>query len=165
MYEDELAFLEAQQNDDSAVAKMVNQLISQAVQLGASDIHIDPQETEMLIRFRVDGILRTERTLPIKMNNVLVSRIKIMSRLNIAEKRLPQDGRFKMDLELKTIDIRVSILPTVFGEKVVLRLLDTHSVTLGINKLGFSERMKKTSEKRLSHAYGLILVTGPTGSG
>ena len=139
-YEDELAFLEAQQNDDSAVAKMVNQLISQAVQLGASDIHIDPQETEMLIRFRVDGILRTERTLPIKMNNVLVSRVKIMSRLNIAEKRLPQDGRFKMDLELKTIDIRVSILPTVFGEKVVLRLLDTHSVTLGINKLGFSEQ-------------------------
>lgn len=164
-YEDELAFLEAQQNDDSAVAKMVNQLISQAVQLGASDIHIDPQETDMLIRFRVDGILRTERTLPIKMNNVLVSRVKIMSRLNIAEKRLPQDGRFKMDLELKTIDIRVSILPTVFGEKVVLRLLDTHSVTLGINKLGFSEANERNFRKAINHAYGLILVTGPTGSG
>ena len=165
MYEDELALLEAQQSDDSAVAKMVNQLIGQAVGLGASDIHFDPQETEMLIRLRVDGILRTERSLPIKMNNILVSRIKIMSRLNIAEKRLPQDGRFKMDLELKTIDIRVSILPTVYGEKVVMRLLDTHSVSLGIHQLGFSEDNEINFRKAIQHAYGLILVTGPTGSG
>ncbi|WP_338470404.1 ATPase, T2SS/T4P/T4SS family [Niallia sp. XMNu-256] len=165
LYEDDLALLEAQQNDDSAVAKMVNQLISQAVGLGASDIHFDPQETDMLIRLRVDGILRTERSLPIQMNNVLVSRIKIMSRLNIAEKRLPQDGRFKMDLELKTIDIRVSILPTVYGEKVVMRLLDTQSVTLGIHLLGFSEANEKNFRKAITHAYGLILVTGPTGSG
>ncbi|WP_102274403.1 type II secretion system ATPase GspE [Cytobacillus massiliigabonensis] len=163
--EDDQAFLEAQQSDDSAVAKMVNQLISQAVQLGASDIHIDPHETETLIRFRVDGILRTERTLPTKMNNVLVSRIKIMSKLNIAEKRLPQDGRFKMELELKTIDLRISILPTVYGEKVVMRLLDTGSVTLGIEKLGFAEQNEASFQKMINHAYGIILVTGPTGSG
>ncbi|WP_313801073.1 ATPase, T2SS/T4P/T4SS family [Cytobacillus sp.] len=163
--EDDQAFLEAQQSDDSAVAKMVNQLISQAVQLGASDIHIDPHETETLIRIRVDGILRTERTLPTKMNNVLVSRIKIMSRLNIAEKRLPQDGRFKMELELKTIDLRISILPTVYGEKVVMRLLDTGSVSLGIEKLGFAEKNEVNFRKMINHAYGIILVTGPTGSG
>ena len=165
MNEDDQAFLEAQQSDDSAVAKMVNQLISQAIQLGASDIHIDPHETETLIRLRIDGVLRTERTLPIKMNNVLVSRIKIMSGLNIAEKRLPQDGRFKKELELKTIDLRVSILPTVFGEKVVMRLLDTGSVTLGIGKLGFSEENEMKFRKMINYAYGIILVTGPTGSG
>ncbi len=165
MNEDDQAFLESQQSDDSAVAKMVNQLISQAVQLGASDIHIDPHETETLIRLRIDGVLRTERTLPVKMNNVLVSRIKIMSGLNIAEKRLPQDGRFKKELELKTIDLRISILPTVFGEKVVMRLLDTGSVTLGIGKLGFSEENEMKFRKMINHAYGIILVTGPTGSG
>lgn len=163
--EDDPAFLEVQQSDDSPVAKMVNQLISQAVQLGASDIHFDPQEMEMVIRLRIDGLLRTERTLPIKMNNILVSRIKIMSRLNIAEKRLPQDGRFKMELELKTIDVRVSILPTVFGEKVVMRLLDTGNVSLGIEKLGFTEENEIKFRRMINHAYGIILVTGPTGSG
>lgn len=165
MSEDDPGFLEAQQSDDSPVAKMVNQLISQAVQLGASDIHFDPQETELLIRLRIDGVLRTERTLPIKMNNVLVSRIKIMAQLNIAEKRLPQDGRFKMELELNTIDLRVSILPTIYGEKVVMRLLDTGSVSLGIEKLGFSEQNEWKFTKMINHPYGLILVTGPTGSG
>ncbi|MCM3568391.1 GspE/PulE family protein [Neobacillus mesonae] len=163
--EDDPAYMEAQQSDDSPVAKMVNQLINQAVQLGASDIHFDPQETEMFIRLRIDGLLRLERTLPIKMNNILVSRIKIMSKLNIAEKRLPQDGRFKLDLELKTIDIRVSILPTVYGEKVVMRLLDTGNISLGIEKLGFSEENKTKFHKMIHHAYGIILVTGPTGSG
>jgi type IV pilus assembly protein PilB len=163
--EDEQAFLEAQQSDDSPVAKMVNQLIRQAVQLGASDIHFDPHETELVIRLRIDGVLRTERVLPLAMSNVLVSRIKIMSRLNIAEKRLPQDGRFKMELDFKTIDLRVSILPINFGEKVVMRILDTGSVTLGINQLGFSEENERDFSKLINHAYGIILVTGPTGSG
>jgi len=163
--EDDQAFLEAQQSDDSPVAKMVNQLIKQAVQLGASDIHFDPHETEVVIRMRIDGLLRTERVLPIAMNNVLVSRIKIMSKLNIAEKRLPQDGRFKVELDYKTIDLRVSILPTNFGEKVVMRLLDTGSVTLGIKQLGFSEENEKEFSEIIQHAYGIILVTGPTGSG
>lgn len=163
--EDDQAFIEAQQSDDSPVAKMVNQLIKQAVQLGASDIHFDPHETELVIRMRIDGLLRTERVLPIAMNNVLVSRIKIMSKLNIAEKRLPQDGRFKMELDYKTIDLRVSILPTNFGEKVVMRLLDTGSVTLGLGQLGFSEENEKEFSEIINHAYGIILVTGPTGSG
>ncbi len=163
--EEDEGFLEAQQSDDSPVAKMVNQLLSQALQVGASDIHIDPHEHETLIRLRVDGVLRTERTLPKNMNNVLVSRIKIMSKLNIAEKRLPQDGRFKMDIDMRSIDLRVSILPTVFGEKVVMRLLDTGNVVLGIEKLGFSERNEANFRKMISNAYGIILVTGPTGSG
>ncbi|MFC0473852.1 type II secretion system ATPase GspE [Robertmurraya beringensis] len=163
--EDDEGFLEAQQSDDSPVAKMVNQLLSQALQVGASDIHIDPHEHETLIRLRVDGVLRTERTLPKNMNNVLVSRIKIMSKLNIAEKRLPQDGRFKMDIDMRNIDLRVSILPTVFGEKVVMRLLDTGNVVLGIEKLGFSERNEANFRKMINNAYGIILVTGPTGSG
>ncbi|MGS2777294.1 GspE/PulE family protein [Robertmurraya sp. GLU-23] len=163
--DDDEGFLEAQQSDDSPVAKMVNQLLSQALQVGASDIHIDPHEHETLIRLRVDGVLRTERTLPKNMNNVLVSRIKIMSKLNIAEKRLPQDGRFKMDIDMRNIDLRVSILPTVFGEKVVMRLLDTGNVVLGIEKLGFSERNETNFRKMISNAYGIILVTGPTGSG
>lgn len=163
--EDDEGFLEAQQSDDSPVAKMVNQLLSQALQVGASDIHIDPHENETLIRLRVDGVLRTERTLPKNMNNVLVSRIKIMSKLNIAEKRLPQDGRFKMDIDMRNIDLRVSILPTVFGEKVVMRLLDTGNVVLGIEKLGFSDKNEANFRKMISNAYGIILVTGPTGSG
>ncbi|MDC3416971.1 GspE/PulE family protein [Aquibacillus salsiterrae] len=163
--EDDEGFLEAQQNDESPVAKMVNQLLAQAAQVNASDVHIDPHETETLIRFRVDGVLRTERSLPKNMNNVLVSRIKIMSKLNIAEKRLPQDGRFKMDVDMKSFDLRVSILPTVFGEKVVMRLLDTGSVSLGVEKLGFSERNEANFRKMISNAYGIILVTGPTGSG
>ncbi|MBM7662321.1 type IV pilus assembly protein PilB [Bacillus mesophilus] len=163
--EDDEGFLEAQQADDSPVAKMVNQLLGQAIQVGASDVHIDPHENETLIRLRVDGVLRTERTLPKNMNNVLVSRIKIMSKLNIAEKRLPQDGRFKMDVDLRNIDLRVSILPTVYGEKVVMRLLDTGNVTLGIEKLGFSKQNEINFRKMINSAYGIILVTGPTGSG
>ena len=163
--DDDPALLEMQQSDESPVAKMVNQLIYQAVQEGASDIHIDALETETIIRFRVDGVLRQERTVPKNMHNVLSSRIKILSDLNIAEKRLPQDGRFKMDLDLRKIDLRVSILPTVFGEKIVMRILDTGNVSLGINRLGFSRSNEEKFMKMLNSAYGIILVTGPTGSG
>ncbi|GAE34951.1 GspE/PulE family protein [Halalkalibacter akibai] len=163
--DDDPALLEMQQSDESPVAKMVNQLIYQAVQEGASDIHIDALETETIIRFRVDGVLRQERTVPKNMHNVLSSRIKILSDLNIAEKRLPQDGRFKMDLDLRKIDLRVSILPTVFGEKIVMRILDTGNVSLGINRLGFSRCNEEKFLKMLNSAYGIILVTGPTGSG
>ncbi|MBU8909107.1 Flp pilus assembly complex ATPase component TadA, partial [Desertibacillus haloalkaliphilus] len=106
---DDETLLDMQQSDDSPVAKMINQLISQAVQEGASDIHIDALESETIIRFRVDGVLRQERTVPKNMHNVLVSRVKILAELNIAEKRLPQDGRFKIDLDLRKIDLRVSI--------------------------------------------------------
>ncbi|WP_078430218.1 GspE/PulE family protein [Alkalihalobacterium alkalinitrilicum] len=163
--DDEELLLEVQQSDDSPVAKMINQLISQAVQVGASDIHFDPLETDTVIRFRVDGVLRPERTLPKNMHNVLVSRVKILSDLNIAEKRLPQDGRFKMDIDLRKIDLRVSCLPTIFGEKIVMRLLDTGNVLLGIDRLGFSEVNQTNFKKMLKQAYGILLVTGPTGSG
>ncbi|MCL7748101.1 type II secretion system ATPase GspE [Halalkalibacter alkaliphilus] len=162
---DDETLLDMQQSDDSPVAKMINQLISQAVQEGASDIHIDALESETIIRFRVDGVLRQERTVPKNMHNVLVSRVKILAELNIAEKRLPQDGRFKIDLDLRKIDLRVSILPTVFGEKIVMRILDTGNVSLGIHKLGFSKGNKEKFQNMLSRAYGIILVTGPTGSG
>lgn len=163
--EDDQAFLEAQQSDDSPVARMVDQLLQQAVQIGASDVHIDPHEFETHIRFRVDGVLRTEKTVPKTMQNILVSRIKIMSSLNIAEKRLPQDGRFKMDVDLRKIDLRVSCLPTVYGEKIVMRLLDTGSVSLGLDHLEFLPKNEENIRKMISSAYGIILVTGPTGSG
>ncbi|WP_100405000.1 GspE/PulE family protein [Bacillus solitudinis] len=163
--ENDEAYLEAQQSDDSPVAKMVNQLISQAIGVGASDVHIDPLEHETLIRFRVDGVLRTEKKVPKSMQNILVSRIKIMSKLNIAEKRLPQDGRFRMDIDLRNIDLRVACLPTIYGEKVVMRLLDTGNVTLGIEQLGFSKGNEANFQKMIQSAYGILLVTGPTGSG
>ncbi|MCT8137499.1 Flp pilus assembly complex ATPase component TadA [Anaerobacillus sp. CMMVII] len=163
--EDDQAYIEAQQSDDSPVARMVNQLLQQAVQIGASDIHIDPHEYETHIRFRVDGVLRTEKTVPKTMQNILVSRIKIMSNLNIAEKRLPQDGRFKIDVDFRKIDLRVSCLPTIFGEKIVMRLLDTGTVSLGIEHLAFSGENEENVRKMIKSAYGIILVTGPTGSG
>jgi type IV pilus assembly protein PilB len=163
--EDDQAFLEAQQSDDSPVARMVDQLLQQAVQIGASDVHIDPHEFETHIRFRVDGVLRTEKTVPKTMQNILVSRIKIMASLNIAEKRLPQDGRFKIDVDLRKIDLRVSCLPTIYGEKIVMRLLDTGSVSLGLEHLEFSPGNEENIRKMITSAYGIILVTGPTGSG
>ena len=163
--EDDQAYLEAQQSDDSPVARMVNQLLQQAVQIGASDVHIDPHEYETHIRFRVDGVLRTEKIVPKTMQNIVVSRIKIISNLNIAEKRLPQDGRFKMDVDLRKIDLRVSCLPTIYGEKIVMRLLDTGSVSLGIEQLAFSKENEEKVRKMIASAYGIMLVTGPTGSG
>lgn len=151
--------------DDSPAAKMVNQLITQATQLGASDIHIEPMEDETKIRLRLDGVLRTERSLPNHMHAVLASRIKIMAKLNIAEKRVPQDGRFQMEVEFRRIDIRVSCLPTIFGEKIVMRILDLKNVILGVNKLGFSKENEQAFQRMLRSAYGIVLVTGPTGSG
>lgn len=163
--EDDEGNVITQQQDNSPAAKMVNQLINQAVQLGASDIHIDPHEDETRIRFRLDGVLRTERALPKHMHSLISSRIKIMSKLNIAEKRLPQDGRFQMDIEFRKIDVRVSSLPTVFGEKIVMRILDLQNVKLGIKDLGFTERNEALFRNMISTTYGMILVTGPTGSG
>jgi type IV pilus assembly protein PilB len=157
--------LSPQQTDDSPVAKMVSQLITQAIQQGASDIHIDPLEGETKIRLRVDGVLRTEKLLPRHMHAVLVSRIKVMAGLDIAEKRLPQDGRFHTEIEFRKIDIRVSSLPTVFGEKIVMRILDLSNVNLSVDKLGLSPDNATRYKKMLTSAYGIVLVTGPTGSG
>ncbi len=154
-----------QPEDNSPAAKMVNQLIFQAVESGASDVHIDPLEDETRIRYRVDGLLRTERTLPKNMHNVLTSRIKVMSKLNIAEKRVSQDGRFHMEVEFRKIDLRVSCLPTIFGEKVVMRILDLNNVQIGIDRLGFRQSNKECFLNLIQSAYGIVLVTGPTGSG
>ncbi len=152
-------------NEDSPVVRLVNQMLQQAVQLQASDIHIDPQESRVQIRYRIDGELRTERILARSMLGMIVARIKIMADLNIAERRLPQDGRFKMQVDFKTIDLRVSTLPTIHGEKVVLRILDLHSGVKELEKLHFQESNLSLVKSMIERPYGMILVTGPTGSG
>lgn len=153
------------EDEDSPVVKTVNQIIIQAIQIGASDIHIDPQEDSLRIRYRVDGVMRTERTLPPHMQSVIIARIKIMANMNVAERRLPQDGRVEMDIEFRKVDIRISSLPTIHGEKVVMRILDLGSTLTEIEKLGLSEHNLKLFQKGINNAHGVVLITGPTGSG
>ncbi|WP_368993285.1 GspE/PulE family protein [Caldifermentibacillus hisashii] len=152
-------------DDDSPVVRLVNQIIDNALVQRASDIHFDPQETELRVRYRVDGILRTERSLPKHMQNVIVARIKIMANLNITETRLPQDGRIKTTINFKPVDIRVSSLPTIYGEKIVMRLLDLSNTLNRIDKIGFSETNLEKFTDMLKRPNGIILITGPTGSG
>jgi type IV pilus assembly protein PilB len=134
--------------------------------LGASDIHFEPYETLFRVRYRIDGVMLRAMTLPLKIKNALVSRLKIMSRLDIAEKRLPQDGRIKLRLgKNREMDFRVSVLPTLFGEKVVLRLLDKGALQLDMTKLGFEESSLADLKAAVHRPVGMILVTGPTGSG
>lgn len=154
-----------QSEDESPVVRTVNQIIIQAVQLGASDIHIDPQEDGIRIRYRVDGMMRTERSLPPHMQSVIVARVKIMANLNVAERRLPQDGRVEMDIEFRKVDIRISTLPTVHGEKIVMRILDLGNTLTEIEKLGMSERNLQLFLKGIGRAHGIVFITGPTGSG
>lgn len=153
------------EEDDSPVVKTVNQVIIQAVQLGASDIHIDPQEDSLRIRYRVDGIMRTERTLPPNMHSVIVARVKIMANLNVAERRVPQDGRVELDIEFRKVDIRISTLPTIHGEKMVMRILDLDNSLTEVEKLGLSEHNLKLFLQGVESAHGVMLITGPTGSG
>ncbi|GGG23553.1 GspE/PulE family protein [Paenibacillus abyssi] len=153
------------EEEDSPVVKTVNQIITQAVQFGASDIHFDPQEDSFRIRYRVDGIMRTERTLPPNMQAVIIARIKIMANLNVAERRLPQDGRVELDIEFRKVDIRISTLPTVHGEKVVMRILDLGNSLHKISRLAFSEQNLEAFLKGIEMAHGVVLITGPTGSG
>jgi len=150
---------------DAPIIKLVNLMLSQAVKDRASDIHVEPFQGRLRIRYRVDGILYDMLTPPRHIQSALVSRIKIMAGMNIAEKRLPQDGRLEIRLGDKNIDIRVSTIPTAFGERVVLRLLDKSSVLLSVSELGMGEKMLSQFEKIIHSAYGIILVTGPTGSG
>ncbi|ESU30782.1 type II secretion system protein E [Bacillus sp. 17376] len=150
---------------DSPVIRLVNQLLSNASANKASDIHIDPQETKVVIRYRIDGILRVERVLPKHMQNVLTARIKIMANLDITENRTPQDGRIKANLDFHPIDLRVSTLPTVFGEKVVMRILDMGSTLNDIEKLGFNQHNFTRFTNMISKPNGIVLITGPTGSG
>ncbi len=150
---------------DAPVIKLVNGILINAIKLGASDIHFEPYERTFRVRYRVDGVLRKALGLPIQIKNATVSRLKIMSRLDIAEKRLPQDGRIKLRLGKREMDFRVSVLPTLFGEKVVLRLLDKSALQLDMTKLGFEEVALRQFQEAVHKPVGMVLVTGPTGSG
>ena len=160
------AVIDLLDTDDSApVIKLVNTLLFKAVKERASDIHIEPYEKEMEVRFRVDGTLYSVFKPPKRLQNAIISRIKIMADLDIAEKRLPQDGRIHLRLAGKDIDIRLSVIPTAFGERLVLRLQDRTQVLLALKDLGFSRANLKIFNKLLGNSYGIILITGPTGSG
>ncbi len=151
---------------EEPIVKLVNGILINAIKGGASDIHIEPYENKLRVRYRVDGVLFNAMNLPLKIKNPITSRLKIMSKLDIAERRLPQDGRIKLRLgKKKEIDFRVSVLPCLFGEKTVLRILDKASLQADLTKLGFEDGALATFLDSLSKPYGMILVTGPTGSG
>jgi type IV pilus assembly protein PilB len=153
-------------SEDAPVVRLVNLILINAIKQNASDIHVEAYERNLRIRYRVDGVLHEEMRPPIKLKNALVSRLKIMSRLDIAERRLPQDGRIKLKLgKGREMDFRVSVLPTLFGEKVVLRLLDKSNLQLDMTKLGFDPGPLKEFKSAIHLPYGMVLVTGPTGSG
>ena len=156
-------------SEDAPVVRLVNVLLVDALRRGASDIHVEPYEKELRIRFRIDGVLYDVMHPPLKMRDALISRIKIMSKLDISEKRLPQDGRIKIRLKVdnksRELDFRVSTLPTLFGEKVVLRLLDKEKLMLDMTNLGFEPEALVKFQRNIAKPYGMVLVTGPTGSG
>jgi type IV pilus assembly protein PilB len=155
--------------EDAPVVKLVNVILVDALRRGASDIHVEPYEKEFRVRFRMDGVLYNIMSPPMKMRDALTSRLKIMARLDIAEKRLPQDGRIKIRVRLENrsreLDFRVSTLPTIFGEKMVLRLLDKENLRLDMTALGFEPESLEKFKRNINKPYGMVLVTGPTGSG
>jgi type IV pilus assembly protein PilB len=152
--------------DDTPIVKFVNKVLLDAIKRGASDIHFEPYETAFRVRFRMDGILRPVASPPVKLTPRIASRLKVMAGLDIAERRVPQDGRIKLNIsKTKSIDFRVSTCPTLFGEKIVLRILDAAAARLGIDKLGYEEDQKELFLGAISKPYGMVLVTGPTGSG
>jgi len=159
----------AKQGEEAPVVRLVNVVLMSAIQKGASDIHIEPYEKELRIRYRVDGILYNIMSPPMKFRDAISSRLKIMAKLDIAEKRLPQDGRIKIRFSdngaQKEIDFRVSVLPTLFGEKIVMRLLDKDKLMLDMTKLGFEQESLTKFETAILRPWGMVLVTGPTGSG
>ena len=159
----------AKQGEEAPVVKLVNVVLMSAIQKGASDIHIEPYEKELRVRYRIDGLLYNIMQPPMKFRDAITSRIKIMSKLDIAEKRLPQDGRIKIRFQdngvPKDIDFRVSCLPTLFGEKIVMRLLDKDKLMLDMTKLGFESESLARFEANIQKPWGMVLVTGPTGSG
>jgi len=150
---------------DAPIVRLVNQIIMNSISKRASDIHIEPSEDSIYIRYRIDGVLHDILTLPAKLKGALITRIKIMSNMDISEKRIPQDGRIKMKIGKREVDFRVSTLPSIFGEKVVLRILEKGSLQLDLTRLGFEEESLKFFLEALNKPYGMILVTGPTGSG
>ncbi len=155
--------------DEAPIVKLVNLVLTDAVKRGASDIHMEPYEREFRVRFRIDGVLQSIMNPPLKLKDAITSRLKIMSKLDISEKRLPQDGRIMLKMQIagkkKQLDFRVSTLPTLWGEKIVLRLLDKENLRLDMTKLGFEPESLIKFEKAILKPYGMVLVTGPTGSG
>lgn len=164
--EDEVVdLLDLESDDEAPIIRLVNSLVSQAVKDGASDIHIEPYERELLVRFRVDGLLYEIIRPPKRFQNSIISRVKIMGGLNIAEKRLPQDGRIRLKVAGRDFDIRVSSVPTTYGERIVMRLLDRSSVMRDLSDIGFSQYNLTKIDQLIQAPHGIILVTGPTGSG
>jgi len=164
----DLAALE-EQSEDAPVVRLVNIILTDAIKKAASDIHVEPYEKEYRVRYRIDGLLYEMMNPPLKLKEAITSRMKIMAKLDIAEKRLPQDGRIKIKTKIqgktKDLDYRVSVLPTLFGEKIVLRLLDKDNLMLDLTKLGFESESLRKFEHAIMQPYGMVLVTGPTGSG
>ena len=174
--DNDVSIVEAQDGEDvvdleksageAPVVKLVNLILLDAIKKGASDIHVEPYEKDFRVRFRIDGVLYEVMKPPMKLKNAIISRLKIMSELDISERRLPQDGRIKLKLGRgKEMDFRVSVCPTLFGEKVVMRLLDKSNLQLDMTKLGFEEQQLKDFMEAIDRPYGMVLVTGPTGSG
>ncbi len=171
--EEDIEIVEEQAEEDAAqtesqnapVVKLVNTLLAEAVKIGASDIHIEPYEKNVRVRYRVDGVLQEVMEPPLKLKNAIISRLKIMSELDIAERRIPQDGRIKIKIGNKKIDLRVSTLPTIFGEKVVMRILDKSNLNIDLAKFGMEPKAEQDVLKAIACPYGMVLVTGPTGSG
>ena len=158
--------IDAMSDDDAPIVKFVNKVLVDAIKRGASDIHFEPYENNYRVRLRMDGILRSVASPPVKLTPRISSRLKVMSGLDIAERRIPQDGRIKLNLsKSKAIDFRVSTCPTLFGEKVVLRILDGSAAKLGIEKLGYEDDQKNLFLSAIEKPYGMVVVTGPTGSG
>jgi len=150
---------------EAPVVRLVNLIITRGVEVGASDIHIEPFEGQLRIRYRIDGVLHETDAPPVRLQAAIASRVKLMAKMNIAERRLPQDGRIKLKVLNRAIDLRVSTMPTIYGESVVMRILDRESVFLTLDRLGFPEREQRQFERLIQRPYGIILVTGPTGSG
>ena len=156
----------AKASEDAPVVKLVNLILTDAVKKEASDIHVEPYEKSFRVRYRIDGVLYEVMKPPIKLKNAILSRVKIMSELDIAERRLPQDGRIKLKMGRgREMDFRVSVLPTLFGEKIVMRLLDKSNLQLDMTKLGFKQEQLDVFQNAIHQPYGMVLVTGPTGSG
>src|SRR5665213_2309749 len=155
--------------EEAPIIKLVNLILTDAVKRGASDIHIEPYEKEVRVRFRIDGILQQVMSPPMKLRDAIISRIKIMAKLDISEKRLPQDGRimikYRKEGKIKDLDFRVSTIPSLYGEKIVMRLLDKENLRLDMTKLGFEQESLVKFERAILRPYGMVLVTGPTGSG
>jgi type IV pilus assembly protein PilB len=151
--------------EEAPVIKLVNLILGEAISRGASDIHVEPYEKNFRIRYRIDGVLYDVMQPPVRLKAALTSRIKIMSELDIAERRLPQDGRIKLKMKKKAVDLRVSTLPTLFGEKIVMRILDKSNLTLDLSQLGFEEKAMADFNEAIRSPFGMVLVTGPTGSG